>query len=111
MEARPPLEFISSKSSSTDVPLDYDSYTMPSLYHKDVEYVILNSKSVLIRVERAEAWAELRFESKSQSNQSFNNWLSSVFSNLDISKKMSKVGVKKALNMLELSRFKEATSI
>lgn len=37
------------------------------------------------------AWRELRFESKSQSNQPFDNWVTRVLSDSNISKMTSKV--------------------
>lgn len=67
MEAQPPFEFVSSKSSSEDIPLDYHSYMTPFLDHKVDECIFLNGRSSLrMRLERTEVpWTELRFESNS----------------------------------------------
>lgn len=54
------FEFVSSESSSEDVPLCYYAYMTPFLDHKDKEGIILNPR---MRVERDEVpWTELRFE-------------------------------------------------
>lgn len=73
----------------------------PFLDHKDGEGIVLNPRSILrMRVERTKVpLAELRFESKSQTNKSFDNWVTWVLSASSISKMMNKVGIMNGLTI------------
>lgn len=44
-------------------------------------------------------WSDLRFESRTQSHQSFDKWITKILYNSETSRMLAKVGVRKALNL------------
>lgn len=71
--------------------------------HKDGARTINKSRIKLrMGIERAEVqWSNLIFDSKSLNHQLFDTWLKKVLSDSEVSKMLSMIGMKKALNLLK----------
>lgn len=101
IEARTPVECVSSETSKEDVPFFYHSYMTPFHDHKDGADTMLTPRSILwMRVEKAKVpWIDVRFESKSESLQSFDNGVTRIMFNSETSEMSMRVGIKKTLTL------------
>lgn len=83
----------------------------PFIDHKEGEGIYINPRSILrMRIERVKVpWTELMFETKSQSNSPFAEWISRLLSNPDISKKITQTRIGRAFNLAKTTRFTEDT--
>lgn len=77
------------------------AYKSPFMDQKEGKGIFINFMSILrMRIDRAEVpWTELRLKTKFHSTSPFANWISRLLSNLDILKKITHTGIRKALNL------------
>lgn len=87
MEAQTPFTFL--QSHQVKMCLQVIKYAAPFLDHKEDLGIFMNPMSILrIKMDRAKVpWTELRFETRSQSNTPFADWVTRLLSNSVISKR------------------------